>query len=678
MSDLSNGSKCSSERSREFFMFDNPATCSSRDSENEGAFPLVSFSSLSRRNRKAQANLAETSNHTNYSSSKIGDFVVHRAGEAKADESVLTTGNGGSGNAFLNSHSKCSVQLLAEKTERRRIEDFYSLGPKLGEGATGVVRLAECLETRVLYACKTIRISRKIKSKLRDAARAEVKKEIRAMEKVRGHANVAELRESFEDEHRGTVHLIMDLCTGGDLFDYLIDNRTAVEEDDIAHIFWQAASALAYCHAKGVVHRDVKPENLLVATKVKAANGKKVPLLKLADFGLALVLSPEQRIMDMAGSAAYMAPEICKGEAYGAEADMWSLGVSLYCALSGFFPFNGRNDEDTMACIVNKKPDFRLKPWPTVSLDAKILCKSLLCADPSERLTAQRFLEHKWIVKHIPRLESTCLSPPLSPYFLNTLARNTSLESSTKGSPVASPAQSATFLPRPVGSTSCCNHCNHCGSFTRSEGFPTSGSAPGEATSPTPRTPFRQEQTMIPRKAASYWRGELYDGRKDGVARRSLDILPKPRPSSRIKNPMTSPWDVKSTLGTSRNSMESCNSPRFDQPGSFEQHNFAVPPLSSAQPPFHYPHDLYSVESSAASEDSLASKPSCMSASSSFEDMVPIATPIVMGFDVPFAEEREVNTAQSGEKSLQAKCATEPAESQVQSPLSNARSFAFR
>lgn len=118
---------------------------------------------------------------------------------------------------------------------------------------------------------------------------------------------------------------------GGDLFEYMAAKRRLCEKE-AAIIFRQIASALHHCHERGVVHRDVKPENVLMCAKQTRGLDAEV---KLADFGLAVRLGPSRQTTGQAGSAVYMAPEVIKGRAYGCEVDMWSLGVTLYVALSG-------------------------------------------------------------------------------------------------------------------------------------------------------------------------------------------------------------------------------------------------------------------------------------------------------------------------------------------------------
>eukprot|EP00271_Cylindrocystis_brebissonii_P010914 TRINITY_DN273_c0_g1_i1.p1 TRINITY_DN273_c0_g1~~TRINITY_DN273_c0_g1_i1.p1 ORF type:complete len:808 (-),score=166.77 TRINITY_DN273_c0_g1_i1:1054-3477(-) len=379
--------------------------------------------------------------------------------------------------------------------ESNVLTDLYTLGPKLGEGFSGVVRLAEDLDSGRLFACKSVMLN----NTQRPTFREELKAEIRAMEKVRGHAHVMELRGVFEE--KDCVHMILDLCTGGDLFDYLTENRW-LKEKDIAKMFWQAASALHHCHSHGVVHRDVKPENMLVASTVKDEDGRRRPILKLADFGLAVRLQSGQKAVGLAGSPAYVAPEIIKGKPYGFEVDMWSLGVALYVALSGFMPFWGRNNEEIMAAICRKGPDYTQKPWPTISPEARDLVRSLMHSDPKKRFSAKQALQHVWIVTHVPSHFA-----PSSP--LRSLSTNNAM---SPGRCPSSPRNGYATPPlSPTGFSFTCAHCGspalspqNSGTFPMMEGL--HSPSPSSPTSPVAQVPLRPQRTTTPpSQAANFW-----------------------------------------------------------------------------------------------------------------------------------------------------------------------------
>ncbi|CAI7757189.1 unnamed protein product, partial [Closterium sp. NIES-53] len=282
----------------------------------------------------------------------------------------------------------------------------YQLGRELGKGGGGVVRICGDVATgEAVAACKSIP-----KCKLqRKEAREELQGEVAAMRRVGGHSHVVALRALFEDAE--SVHLVMDLCAHGDLYDYLIA-RTTLPEPLAADVTRQILLALHHCHASGVVHRDIKPENILLAAKDEAA-GKLH--LKLADFGLAVMLRAGQQAVGMYGSAVYMSPEVVCRRPYGPAVDLWGLGVILYTALSGYMPFWGSTDEQLFFRILRNQPDFSIAPWPSVAPAAIDLVRWLLSSDPNQRPSAAAALHHPWLAQHCGREPLPSPRPAPSP-----------------------------------------------------------------------------------------------------------------------------------------------------------------------------------------------------------------------------------------------------------------------
>ncbi|OMO91171.1 hypothetical protein CCACVL1_07201, partial [Corchorus capsularis] len=212
-------------------------------------------------------------------------------------------------------------------SHRTRIGDKYILGRELGRGEFGITYLCTDRETREALACKSIS-----KRKLRTAVDIEdVRREVAIMSTLPEHPNIVKLKATYEDNEN--VHLVMELCEGGELFDRIVA-RGHYTERAAANVAKTIAEVVRMCHENGVMHRDLKPENFLFANKKEHAP------LKAIDF------ETEQ-------------------------------GVAL--------------------AILRGVIDFKREPWPQVSESAKSLVRQMLEPDPKKRLTAQQVLEHPWL-----------------------------------------------------------------------------------------------------------------------------------------------------------------------------------------------------------------------------------------------------------------------------------------
>lgn len=259
----------------------------------------------------------------------------------------------------------------------------YHLGKVLGRGQFGTTRLAESKTESKLYACKSI-AKRKLTCK-EDID--DVKREVEIMHHLKGHPNVTYLRGTFED--RQNVHLVMDLCGGGELFDAIV-KRGTYSEKDAAALIRTIVNVVAHCHSMGIIHRDLKPENFLLESKDPNAR------ILCTDFGLSVFFQPGQSFNEVVGSAYYVAPEVLKKK-YGPEADIWSCGVILYILLSGVPPFWGETEQQIFASILKGEIDFKEDPWPQISDAAKDCVSKMLEMDPKKRATADQILKHPWM-----------------------------------------------------------------------------------------------------------------------------------------------------------------------------------------------------------------------------------------------------------------------------------------
>lgn len=274
--------------------------------------------------------------------------------------------------------------VLGHKTAN--IRDLYTLGRKLGQGQFGTTYSCIEISTGIEYACKSIS-KRKLISK-EDVE--DVRREIQIMHHLAGYKNIVTINGAYEDPLY--VHIVMELCAGGELFDRIIQ-RGHYSERRAAELTKIIAGVVQTCHSLGVMHRDLKPENFLLVNKDDDFS------LKAIDFGLSVFFKPGLIFTDVVGSPYYVAPEVLLKH-YGPEADVWTAGVILYILLSGVPPFWAETQQGIFDAVLKGYIDFDSDPWPLISDSAKDLIRKMLCSRPSERLTAHQVLCHPWICEN--------------------------------------------------------------------------------------------------------------------------------------------------------------------------------------------------------------------------------------------------------------------------------------
>ncbi|XP_006977992.1 calcium/calmodulin-dependent protein kinase type IV isoform X1 [Peromyscus maniculatus bairdii] len=264
-------------------------------------------------------------------------------------------------------------------SNRDALSNFFEVESELGRGATSIVYRCKQKGTQKPYALKVLKktVDKKI-----------VRTEIGVLLRL-SHPNIIKLKEIFETPME--ISLVLELVTGGELFDRIVE-KGYYSERDAADAVKQILEAVAYLHENGIVHRDLKPENLLYATPAPDAP------LKIADFGLSKIVEHQVLMKTVCGTPGYCAPEILRGCAYGPEVDMWSVGIITYILLCGFEPFyDERGDQFMFRRILNCEYYFISPWWDEVSLNAKDLVRKLIVLDPKKRLTTFQALQHPWV-----------------------------------------------------------------------------------------------------------------------------------------------------------------------------------------------------------------------------------------------------------------------------------------
>ncbi|CAI5503336.1 unnamed protein product [Closterium sp. Naga37s-1] len=410
----------------------------------------------------------------------------------KADRSQTKA----SKNAKQNASNRQSV--LGLPPSNTRLESNYLIGREIGRGLYGVVRVVMHRKSHERYACKTVDKRRMSQDQL-----ARLRTEFDILKRVSTHQSVAALVDQYEDST--CVHFVLELCTGGTLYDILTtasiaDDASAVDHSESStspaaattstrsssgstasrsssnasgsalskrmseaqakQVMRQLAEAVARLHAEGVVHRDLKLENIAFMDARDAREGAShpdgsthhgstssrststsrhfpsigsasslvsdlsgseadsdctgslaspsapcspafsapCPPLKLLDFGLSTwhKSADGQRLTEIAGTAYYVAPEVLRKQ-YGSECDVWSMGVVLYMMLTGSPPFWDVSEEAICSAVLAGHYDMVSAPWPSISPAAKDLVRRMLQTDPVKRITAIEILEHEWI-----------------------------------------------------------------------------------------------------------------------------------------------------------------------------------------------------------------------------------------------------------------------------------------
>ncbi|XP_047338405.1 calcium and calcium/calmodulin-dependent serine/threonine-protein kinase-like [Impatiens glandulifera] len=303
----------------------------------------------------------------------------------------------------------------------RRLFDEYEVLSELGRGGFSIVRRGKRKSGNGEdVAIKTLRRSSPLPTAARrrvTVADALLTNEILVMRKivedVCPHDNVIQLYDVCEDV--GGVHLILELCSGGELFDRIVKAQSTYSEVGAAAVVRQIASGLYALHRAGIVHRDLKPENCLFLNKSEDSP------LKIMDFGLSWVEDYTDPVVGLFGSIDYVSPEALSlslqhkgsgGEISGyhqtgisSKSDMWSLGVILYILLSGHPPFIAQSLTQKQQMIMAGEFMFYERSWKNISPSAKQLISSLLTVDPNKRPTAQEILQHPWVRGQLAKQE---------------------------------------------------------------------------------------------------------------------------------------------------------------------------------------------------------------------------------------------------------------------------------
>jgi calcium-dependent protein kinase len=261
----------------------------------------------------------------------------------------------------------------------------FDVDLEIGASSTGVVCKAIRKADEEAFALKVIHLN-KIDEENREQLRSEI-----AILKSLDHPNIVKLFETYE--HDNVLYMIMELCTGGELYGRLEAAGKRFKEKVASRIVRQMLSAVVYCHSKNIAHRDIKMANFLFKDESPDSP------VKMIDFGYSKMMykvGGGQRLETFVGTSYFIAPEVIAG-AYSEKADIWSIGVMCFLMVVGYAPFRGRTPEEVIDNVRKAKINWNTLRWKEASKACLNFTKALLTVQEGKRLSAEEALRHEWL-----------------------------------------------------------------------------------------------------------------------------------------------------------------------------------------------------------------------------------------------------------------------------------------
>nr|XP_015214260.1 PREDICTED: myosin light chain kinase, smooth muscle isoform X1 [Lepisosteus oculatus]XP_015214261.1 PREDICTED: myosin light chain kinase, smooth muscle isoform X1 [Lepisosteus oculatus] len=275
----------------------------------------------------------------------------------------------------------------------QKVQELYDVDERLGTGKFGQVFKLFEKKTGKVWAGKFIKAySAKDKE--------NVRQEISIMNCLH-HPKLVQCVDAFES--KSDIVMVMEMISGGELFERIIDEDFELTEREVIKYMLQIIDGVRFIHKQGIVHLDLKPENIMCVNKT----GSKI---KLIDFGLARRLENSSSLKVLFGTPEFVAPEVINYEPIGYATDMWSIGVICYILVSGLSPFMGDNDNETLSNVTSATWDFDDEAFDEISDDAKDFISSLLKKDMKRRLTCDQCQQHPWLKQDTKNMEAKKLS----------------------------------------------------------------------------------------------------------------------------------------------------------------------------------------------------------------------------------------------------------------------------
>ena len=290
---------------------------------------------------------------------------------------------------FAEKESICKdfVQQIKNAIGYVKFSDLYEMKEVIGKGKFGVVNLGIHKKTGQQVAIKILN-KENIKT-LEDKELVQI--EIGIL-KLCHHPNIVRLLDHLENNDY--IYIVTEYIEGGTLGQYFKKKKFNFSERQATNIMSQIASGIKYLQQYGIVHRDLKPDNIMITQQ------NDFGVIKIMDFGLSKIISPNERMVDGYGTLSYVAPEVLLRTPYNKEVDIWSMGVILFYMLTGKLPFRGKKEQEVAEKIVYEDLEFDEDDWEIRSQSVQDLIKCCLEKNREKRITIDEFINHPWFKKN--------------------------------------------------------------------------------------------------------------------------------------------------------------------------------------------------------------------------------------------------------------------------------------
>ena len=273
------------------------------------------------------------------------------------------------------------------------INDLYDIQNKIGEGRFAHVFRGVHKQSQRIVAVKILE-----KENLSSQEMDMIQNEIEIL-KICQHPHILKLYDVIENDEK--LYIITELIEGPELYAYLEKENFDIDESIANKIIKKLTSALFYLNIFGIVHRDIKPENILLSNNSSNYN------IKLIDFGLGIILGPNEKSEQPFGTVSYVSPEVLCGEKYDKSVDIWCIGILTYFMLAGKLPYDDPDDNENEIArqTINDPIPFIEEKWNIISDEAKDFVRKCLEKDPKKRINIKEILKHKWLKKYLPEAQ---------------------------------------------------------------------------------------------------------------------------------------------------------------------------------------------------------------------------------------------------------------------------------